>query len=263
MFLPVMLAAALAGAAPANAEIPASGRVFVFSFQGDGVEDKVLRAVQRDTTASTAALGYEVVSSDDVSAMLDVEAARQSSAACDGTSSCLSELAGSLGATLVVTGRVAEIAGQIEVALTLLDTSGARVLGRSTATAPDIRALRERIEQATRSLFGVAVVVAPVSGPDMRLVVGGAVAVAVGAFGALGLLPYFAANDRAADAVDASNAYKESGALDDLRALRSSNEAHQREAAAFNTWGLGALAGGSVLVVAGVATIVVAVVAGE
>ena len=263
MFLPVMLAAALAGAAPASTEIPASGRVFVFSFQGDGVEDKALRAIQRDTTASTAALGYEVVSSDDVTAMLDVEAARQSSAACDGSSSCLSELAGSLGATLVVTGRVVEIDGQIEVALTLLDTSGARVLGRSTAAAADIRALRERIEQATRSLFGVAVVAAPASGPDMRLVVGGAVVGVVGAFGAFGLWPYFAANEHAVAAVAAADAYERSGAIDDLRALRSSNEAHQREAAAFNTWGIVAVAGGSALVVAGIATVVVAVVVGE
>lgn len=243
------------------ASAAAEARVFVFAFRGDDVDAKALRAIQRDVTEALAELGYEAVSSDDVTSMLDVEAARQA-ASCEGENSCLSEIAGSLGAALVVTGRVVVIDGEHELALTLLDTSGARVKGRSSARAVELRALRDTSRAAARRLFGIEDAPPPSTSPNL-LLIGGIVGVGVGMVGAIGFFPVFAARDAEDAAVTAAAAYEKSGDDDDLRALLAANDTHAKNADAWNSWGVAVVSAGAVVATAGAVAIVAAVAIGE
>jgi hypothetical protein len=191
---------------------------------------------------AAAAIDVDVISRQDVAALLDVEAARQAMT-CTGESACLAEFAGGLGARRVITGVATLLGDDVEVALTLLDTHGATVLAPSTGR-----------------LFGVEP--PPPPGPHMGLLIGGGVAGAVGLVGALGFLPLAGALQATTDADTAADRYARSGSLADLDALFEVSARRDANIAAWNSWGVASVVGGAALVTGGVVAMSLAPVVG-
>jgi hypothetical protein len=250
----------LLAAAPPPAP-DAADRVLVLAFRAEGVEARLAEALERDVAEAAAAIDVDVISRQDVAALLDVEAARQAMT-CTGESACLAEFAGGLGARRVITGVATLLGDDVEVALTLLDTHGATVLARTTARAPlrDRPALRAALSTSTGRLFGVEP--PPPPGPHMGLLIGGGVAGAVGLVGALGFLPLAGALQATTDADTAADRYARSGSLADLDALFEVSARRDANIAAWNSWGVASVVGGAALVTGGVVAMSLAPVVG-
>jgi len=238
----------LAAAAPPDA---AADRVLVVAFRAEGVEARLVEALERDVAEAAAALDVDILSRQDVAALLDVDAARQAMS-CTGESACLADIAGGLGARRVIAGVASLLGQEVEVALTLLDTQGATVLARASARAPvqDRPALRAALTTATGRLFGVEP--APPPGPHPGLLIGGGIVGAVGLIGAVGFLPLAGALQATGDAEDAATRYERSGALSDLNALFTASARRDADIAAWNSWGLASVVAGAALVTGGV-----------
>lgn len=239
MLLPLLVATLLSTSSSEPVAVAAAParRVFVFGLRAEGdVDTTLVRVLERDV-ATAASKQRSVVSQQDVAAMLDVEATRQA-AGCDGGASCLSELAGSFGADEVLTGTLTAVAGELELHLVLLDSSGARVLARAQQSAPSSspRVLRDGVGNAVASLFGP---VAPPTPPTTHpAAIAGGVVSAVGvAAVVVGLVPLalaFVANSTLDTAADA---YATSGARSDLQ--NTFDAASDRDVAttSWNSWG--------------------------
>src|SRR5262245_49290584 len=98
----LVVVVAVLGAASAHAEARAR-RILVLDFASHGVDENIAKTVTSLVAVELGKRGgLEVLSSTDVRAALDMEAARQA-AGCD-EQSCLAELAGALGVELVAHG---------------------------------------------------------------------------------------------------------------------------------------------------------------
>ena len=123
------------------AEAPKERRVLVLDFVARAVPDEV---------ASTLAAGVAVrvgrnpelraVSGAELRRMVDFEAERANAGCADDTG-CLAELAGALGAELVVFGEVGRVGELYVVTLGMFDPSRAEVLARETVREASVDAL--------------------------------------------------------------------------------------------------------------------------
>lgn len=135
--IPVVRAGALAGALLSG--LPLGGnaraadvRVGVLEIKPEG---GVAPALGRQVTNRTAEVlsrrpGYRVLAPDDIRAILEREAQKQL-LGCD-DDSCLAELAGALGADVLITGRVTKLESAWAVSLTAVNPRRAEALGRVT-----------------------------------------------------------------------------------------------------------------------------------
>ncbi|MDF1563136.1 MAG: hypothetical protein P1V51_08835 [Deltaproteobacteria bacterium] len=129
---------ALLWSAPVRAEsgegVP-RGKILVLDLEGASV-DESLREILDGILATTVrdlAPEAEVASSDDVRTLLGIEAQKQLLGC--GEDSCLTEIAGSLGAEHIVAGTVGKIGGAFALTLRLIDTEKAglrRSIARET-----------------------------------------------------------------------------------------------------------------------------------
>lgn len=194
----------------------------------------------------------QVLTSEDVRSVMAFEAERQT-AGCDDVS-CLAELAGALGAALVVHGSVGQLGELFVVNLNLFDSREARSVGRESAQVRDRAELPSAIDGMARRLVGGVVELpeAPVaeappasepppsSSPFLSpLFLGGAAVGALAGAGAVGLGLW-------ALSIDGS---LERSAGDDGKARMEERER-----------GLGVLAGATALGVAAVVAVTVAAV---
>ena len=228
------------------------------------------RELARLMAQSMARTGGEVLTSQDLAAMLDVEVARQA-AGCEVDEACLAEIAGSLGADLVLTSSLYVIDGQRRLDLTLTDRSAARVQGRSAARGNDATALERALPDAVAALWSkdadgvVTDGTQEGSAAGPMLVVTGSVLTAVGVIGVVvaGLL-YGGAVSTGATLASAEAALVSDPAdgdrVDDLKAAHNANAAAVE---GWNTLGVTLGAVGGALVVAGVATAISAAFVGE
>ena len=232
-------------------------RVLVYGLKAEGVDERVVKSIERVIVSTAVAAGYEAISSQDIATILDIEATRQA-AVCGGESSCVAELAGGLGAKLVVTGTVEQLdARRYELSLTLLEQNATTVKGRANVDAPSPSALRDAAAETTRKLLGIAVAVVDNSRMT-TLWIGGAVAAGVGiAAAVVGVLPLTNALTNAGYARDAADAYADSGAAEDLAKVDTEHRRYGRHAERWNTWGWPVAAVSGALVVGGVAAVVV------
>jgi hypothetical protein len=235
-------------------------RLLVFSLSAEGVDARLVRSLERAVVQAADDAGYDAMSNQDIASVLDIEAAKQA-AGCEGTSSCLAEIAGGMGASLVVTGTVVALdASHFELSLTLLGDNATRVLARASGTASSTGGLRdEAIRTANRLLAaarggddsssnnsssdhtGAVVWI----GAGTVGVVGGAVVGVLGALTAINAVNAKAATERAA------TAYQTSGLESDAADVVADNEAYSAAQQAWNSWGLGATIVGGVFVVGG------------
>lgn len=109
------------------------------------------------TELVTTSLGkearFDVLSSGDVRRQLEVEANR-AVLGCDATStSCLAEIAGAMGAQLVVYGKLGTLDDVVILTLNLFDSASARAVGRVAVKEKSLAALGDRVEPAVLELI--------------------------------------------------------------------------------------------------------------
>jgi hypothetical protein len=106
----------------------------------------------------------KVIAGEDVRQMLDLEAQKQAMG-CDDEGSCLAEIAGALGAELVVTGEIGRLDDNLILTLNLFDASKKEAINRSVVRADGLATMSSGLEK------GVAVLVKPVvsRGEEFRL----------------------------------------------------------------------------------------------
>jgi hypothetical protein len=104
------------------------------------------------TVAAAAVNGTEVLSSRDIDKIMALESQKQL-AGCNASDDCLAEVAGALGARLVVFGELGALDDQLILTLNLYDAEAARSVARQLVQGSGAAAVSEAIPVATRSLL--------------------------------------------------------------------------------------------------------------
>jgi hypothetical protein len=120
--------------APPAEATPKKGfvRVAVYELEASGVEPRIARIVTEAILAELRKLeGTSVVGMDEIRAMLDYEANRQL-VGCEADASCLAEIAGALGADIVVIGSLARVGDESIFGVRRLDQKSAQVTAQAT-----------------------------------------------------------------------------------------------------------------------------------
>ncbi|MDP2343075.1 MAG: hypothetical protein Q8O67_19115 [Deltaproteobacteria bacterium] len=116
----------------------------------DARQDKATAALLSDvvTTALSHEARFEVMASADVRRQLELEANKQMVGCSEGASSCLAEVAGALGARVVVYGRLGRLEDDTVLTLNLFDSNTASAAGRVVVKDRSASALADKIEPA-------------------------------------------------------------------------------------------------------------------
>lgn len=248
-----------ASSPPPPAFSPGRARILVLDIKANDVDPNTVATVTSIVVAGLAEYRtLDVLSGEDVRRLADLEASRMQ-AGCSDDASCLSEIAGALGAQLVVFGAVGRLGEATVVSLNLFDSQKAQALGRVTTqtTRPDrlTTRVRRRLYELVRPYHEEHNLVMPPPPPEeagpspMPWVVtgSGAALLAVGVAGvAVGLVPLIDYNGARARIDTAQSRYAEdpAGAIADGKAAQA---AATTSRSAFNQWGYLALdAGGAV-----------------
>jgi hypothetical protein len=109
--------------------------------------------------------------------MLGLERQKQLMGCSDASSTCMTELAGALGARLVLTGSVTRLGDAYQLNLQTVDTTKAQPLGRTTRIANDLKALRDQIPLALADATATPPPVPPSRVPTITLIGVGAAAI--------------------------------------------------------------------------------------
>jgi len=275
MIWPVLLfTIASQTAAPVVATPPADRlRLLVLDFSAEGdVPPGLVGTVNSLVSAELSTYpDLDVIANADVRRMVELEGARQESGC--GDTSCLAELAGALGARLVVFGSVGKLGSATVVNLNLFDSVTAQSTGRqfvevkdpselSRALPPRVRRLLERTyADAGLVLPAEKLITAEVPAPVMKersavpliVLASGIGAVVVGGVAAgVGLWPYFGygGNVESFNSLDANDGDSAARAAA-LRTEAARNEYN------WELWGLPVAAAGATVMVAGVVTAVI------
>lgn len=151
-----VLVAALAGS-PARAAEP-SGRIkaLVLDVQSSDLSPSEVNTLTSLVTAHLARYPQlDVLSGADLKRLVDLEAQKQS-AGCD-EGSCLSEIAGAIGAQLVFFGQAGKLGSTVVVTLNVFDAAKGQAVGRQVIEARDLGQLPAlvgpAVDQMVRPLF--------------------------------------------------------------------------------------------------------------
>lgn len=128
-------------------------------------ETELINSILTATLAKNHQL--EVVSSGDVQRMVELESEKQA-LGCS-SSTCLAEIAGALGAELVIYGDVGDLGSQVVLTLNLFDSNSGTAPGREVVVAPSIDDLTGRLTDTANAL--VADIIKARPGTKMRVVV--------------------------------------------------------------------------------------------
>jgi TolB-like protein len=266
LLLAALCAVQLASAPAADARTP----LLVLELQAEpGIEASVARTVTALVSSELSRYrDLNVIADADVKRMLELEGQRQQ-VGC-GDTSCLAELAGALGARLVVFGSIGRLGEKTVVTLNLFDSQRNESVGRQFVEVADVGALSALLPARTRALLerfyadnGLTLpadeappppsVAASTTSPSMLPVVAagaGGVGVAVGAVLAIvGVQPLIAwqgAKDQFTDDKDAN----------DLESAVDARADAESAAADWNSWGVVLTGVGGGVAVLGAAAIV-------
>jgi hypothetical protein len=128
-------------------------RVLVLEPTSDQVDKGVLQSVTSMISVELARQqSFEVISSDEVKKLAELEADKQSLGCSEGA--CLAELAGAMGARLVVFGDAAMLGTLVVLNLNVFDSAAARSVGRSSLTAKGLEDLPEKLPGSVKELMG-------------------------------------------------------------------------------------------------------------
>ncbi len=110
-----------------------------------GVDIKVAGALTETITQEVANAGFfSVLSSREVQTLVGFERQKQMMG-CSEESSCLTELAGAMGARFVMSGTLAKLGEAYQLSLQVLDSNKAQPVGRTVRIAKDLTALQAQI----------------------------------------------------------------------------------------------------------------------
>lgn len=172
------------------AAVSAAPRMAVLSLQGAGdVDPQLAAAMTESVTAEVAVRGFfEPISAGEIATLLGIERQRQLLGCDESGGSCMSEIAGALGAPYVMSGSLARVEGIYQLNLQVTDTTKGRVLARSTKVARDFQSLRALIPWAVAEASGTALPPPPSRVLPISLIsVGGASVIAGGVLGLIAL----------------------------------------------------------------------------
>lgn len=133
------------------AEGPKTHAVLVLDLEGidvDADKMKIVNGTLVDTLAARPSL--EIISQGDIRQMVDFEAEKQAMG-CD-SSSCLAEMAGAMGASYVVFGRVGRLDDVLFVQLNLFDSGKGRAVAREEVRAQRLSELPDVMRPALARL---------------------------------------------------------------------------------------------------------------
>lgn len=116
----------------------------------DDVASRYLTGIAAQGAASHAAA--DVLTSADIQAALDVEGNKQL-AGCDGTSSCLAEIAAALDADVVIHGSLLHVGNGLTLQLAAYDVKNASSAGRRTLSASTLEKLAPQVERSAAELI--------------------------------------------------------------------------------------------------------------
>jgi len=258
----------LAAPAPTAPAADADGRVrlLVLDLAAEGgVDPSLVRTVAALVSADLATYrDLNVIDGADVKTMMELEGERQQ-VGC-GDSSCLAELAGALGARLVVFGSVGVLGSKTVLHLNLFDSQTGQSVGRQFVEVDNpgelSRVLPRRLWLLLERFYREAGLVLPPAPPEAPpavapapergplpfiLLGGGAVGVIGGAVAVvLGVTPMLTYQDQLAAFTSAKN----DGNVPAAVTARDNATAAGTD---WNTWGVPLVLGGSVIAVAGLA----------
>lgn len=112
----------------------------------------VTAALLEILAAETGRLGYDVISSSDIKAMLALEKQRDL-LGCESDVSCLAEIGGALGTELMINGSIASMGGVYTLSLSLVDSRSVRVRSRFQGSAGSEAVLAETARRGVAILF--------------------------------------------------------------------------------------------------------------
>jgi TolB-like protein len=236
------LIACLLAATQAPPESAAHPKLAVFELTvAGGIDPAVGGPMTEAITTEVASRGFfDVISSRDMETMLGAERKRQL-LGCSEEGSCLTELAGGLGARFVLSGSLAKLGDTYQLTLQTLDSRKAQPVGRSTRLAKDLATLRGQLPWAVAEATATPAPPPPSHLLAYSLIGAGAAAIVGGA--ALGL----SANSEAAGI---QNDFAQSDANPSYKLLKTASQ-YQSDVTRLQIESAGAIAA----VVAGAAAI--------
>ncbi len=192
-------------------------RVLVLDFRNDAARDDLVRAVRDTLVVQISRMKqFEVLSSDDLRRLADLDAEKQA-VGCD-DSSCLADIAGAVGASLVVFGNVAQLGQVTQINISVFDVSTTEMRGRESAEVTSLDDLPRSVRAAAGRIFDATAGPESSWGP-LRSIGAGTAGVGVG----VGLLSAMVA--LVADVVAADRTQPPAGKEDEALARR--NAAHE------------------------------------
>ena len=253
-------------------------KVLVMDLAAEGpVDPGTVKTLTGIVSAELAAYtDLDVMADADVRRMLELEGEKQA-VGC-GDTSCLADIAGAMGARLVVFGSVGKLGDTLVLHLNLYDSAKAQSVGRQFLEAKDVatlprllqgklRALLERTYDEQRLVLPpapkeepVVVVAPPPAKPEPSIVVpailvgGGALAIVGG-----GVALYFGTNPLLIYNDDVAR-FKTAEAGGDVGLAGKLRDNAEQQADAWNSYGLPTAIGGGALILSGLVAGVVGVV---
>lgn len=229
--------------------------LLVMDLESDDLDDQQLETISGLIASDLARRpGLRVMTSADMRDLLSLEESREL-AGCD-DDSCMSEIAGALGARYVVFGQAGKLGDLLIVNLKLLDTSRAETPGRAAAQARDLEELPGVLRPALDTLVGDLVGARPMPiGPWVTVAAGASVVIIGAAVAGFGVLPLLDHNAKRAALQQAGESFSANSSEADVAELARLNRETEAAKAAWNGPGLAAVWGGAVLSVVGLGAV--------
>ena len=129
-------------------------KVIVLDLKGSSVPPSDRSALSSLVTVSLSDFSlFEVVSGADVRELTDLEANKETAGCNDASGSCFAEIAGALGARLVVFGQVEKLGSHFVMTLNLQDTRVGANAGRVALQADDVDALAAALPDGVKKMI--------------------------------------------------------------------------------------------------------------
>jgi TolB-like protein len=131
-------------------------RVFVFDLESAGVDESVAKQVATQVAEALHAVGsYDVLTPDDVSAVLDLQQNREL-LACEDDTACLAQISERVNAELVVSGTVGKVGSEVMLSLSVIEAKVAKVRERVSGAIGTAAEHPARVAALVQQLMGVS-----------------------------------------------------------------------------------------------------------
>lgn len=270
--LPAAATAAAPAVAPAAATAPRRLKLLVLDVKAANPDDVDAGQVETLTSfiaARAARFPFDVVSTADIRDLLELEGQKQAAGCDTAATSCLGEIAGALGADLVLSTRAGKLDAVYVIALQLFDARAATAEGRASVEAWSLGEATPKIGPAVDELLSKATGAAPAEASatvvtprastlavddNLRLGLqiggGGAAALGVGA-AMLGAVPALVYGQKKNELTVRTDRFSDANAAQQLEESAQVHKEALEMKALYNDAGRWAVVGGALLLVSG------------